>query len=211
MPTGQQPPDALTLPSTAREELLPKLDASVLEFCAFKFPVATPVARARTHANTDFFSRSGPTVADYVTLRNIPAPTKEVVDTVRAAAPSMLRAGYKSLVCAHLSQTVPRTIPLYMLDFWDEVHALRHIQRVWVRSEEHLRKRRRLYEKEKGGSSNAVIQHTYDMLGLTSWYGLLRGSQEPEPMVMLAEYLLPTTWLRTAHENQMANLLKADL
>ncbi|KZV59465.1 hypothetical protein PENSPDRAFT_595407, partial [Peniophora sp. CONT] len=210
-PSGQRPLDALTLPAAAREQLLPRLEVSILEFCAFKLPVIVPVVRACTRNIADFFSRSPASVTDYATLRNIPAPRKDTIDALRAAAPSMLRAGHESLVCAHLTQTVPRTVPIYMLDFWDEVDGLRRVQQVWQRAEERLRGRRRLYEKEKGGSSNAVIQQTYDMLGITPWYGLLRGGREPEPIVMLAGYLLPNTWLGTAHENQMMELLQSDL
>lgn len=170
--TGLQAPDHLTLTLDTREHLLPNLNASILDFAAFKLPVVVPQANTPKCNHVEFFSHSVATVTSYDTLRNIPIPPKATVDALRDLAPSMMRAGHESITCAHLTQRAKRTIPLFMIDFWDEVHSLHPVQQVWRRAEERLRARRRLYEKEKGGSSNAVIQQTYDLLGITSWYGL---------------------------------------
>jgi hypothetical protein len=84
-------------------------------------------------------------------------------------------------------------------------------QKAWVKAEEFLRKRKRVWKKSVyRQSADEVMQQAYDVLSYLPWLGNICGFDNDEPLHKLALYM-SCKWLTTTHQDQMLDLLQCDL
>jgi hypothetical protein len=101
---------------------------------------------------------------------------------------------------------------MWIITYWAEVvelHMTSH--KAWVKAEEFLRQRKKLWKMTSSGESiDEVMQWAYDVLSYLPWSGDICGFGDPEPLHRLATYA-SHAWLASMHENQMLDLLRRDL
>lgn len=207
--------NALTeIPDHAKELLLPPHHASVLEFLKFPLPIITQ-ASGMTLSIPNFFSRECVNYASVENLRKIPIPPAPLLEDISAACKAMIRAGFKSVVCAHLTSTVPRYLPFWVLVYWNEVLSLRTIRDSWSKADGSLRERDKIWQKRKAQGQiqpdHGLIQDVYDALNILPWSENVRGFSNIEPLHKLAIYLSPKAWFSDVHQHQSIDLLRRDL
>ncbi|EIM82535.1 uncharacterized protein STEHIDRAFT_161072, partial [Stereum hirsutum FP-91666 SS1] len=204
----------IEMPNDAKDTLLPPRHASLLSFLKFSFPIITHATGA-TLSIPDFFSREPVNYDSVENLRKIPIPPASIVGDISAACKAMIRAGFRSIVCAHLTSTVPRYLPFWVLVYWSEIVSLRAIREPWSKADGSLRERDKIWQKRKAQGQiqpdHGLIQDVYDALDILPWSENIRGFSNIEPLHKLTTYLSPKAWFSDVHQHQSIDLLRRDI
>ena len=114
--------------------------------------------------------------------------------------------------CQHAPSASRQNLPVWVIPYWAEVLELRStFRKAWLRAEEFIRLRKKVWKKTVGGeSTDEIMQQGYDMLSCLQWFGNIRGFDHEEPLSMVATYA-SRMWLSTMHENQILDLLRRDV
>jgi hypothetical protein len=158
----------------------------VLEF--LQFPLSVIAGTATRHSPLSFFSRDELTVHDTNPIQTIVVPPAATVAELVAACKVAVLSGSKSIIRQHVPPASLQHFPLWIIPYWTEVLELCTTSRkAWVKAEEFLRKRKRVWKKSVSRqSADKVMQQAYDVLSCLPWLGNICGFDNDQPLHKLA-------------------------
>jgi hypothetical protein len=136
------------------------------------------------------------------TIQEIPILSAKMLADLVALCKTAVLSGARSVKCLHAPSASGQHLPEWVVPYWAEVLKIRTTShKAWVRAEEFIRMRKKVWKKMTDGkSTDMIMQEAYDMLSCLPWSGDVHGFDASKPLYKLATYA-SHEWLATTHEN----------
>jgi hypothetical protein len=190
-----------SIPTYARNQL-PSRNISVNKFLAVSIPPCVS-ATARLTRIEKYISEQPPNITHVSNLSKLLSPSAEVVKALKRRIGSE-DDPISSILCPHLLTAGGARYPLWVAEFWHELHIARGIQENWRRAAHQLDARLRRTV------GNHLLQDAAGMLSHLPWTGNLLGHRKTIDLCHLWVYFT-NEWLTDDHLLIMLGLLMEDL
>ena len=186
----------MNIPSEIQAEILPDKNLSVIDFLKFPLPAVSRSPITNLHA---YLSPLSPTITSTNEIKNIPTPPPTVLDKL-IQSPDV--ASSQSVLCPHAFGLTGERLPIWILDYWNQVTRIRPVKVKWGAAEDNLQ-----IQNKTSQDTKSLINEVYNTLACLSWSVDIKGFWAS----ITSDYLTPyftKEWFSDEQENQMLYLLQ---
>jgi hypothetical protein len=193
--TRTSPPN---IPLEIQGEILPNKNLSVIDFLKSPLPA---VARSPITNPDEYLSPLSPTITSIKEIKSIPTPPPTVLDKL-IRSPNITSS--QSVLCPHTVGLTSERLPIWILDYWNQVAHIRPVKVKWGAAEDNLQIQ--MCNKTSQDTKPLIIQ-VYNALACLAWSVNIKGFWAS----ITSDYLTPyftKEWFSDEQENQMLYLLQ---
>ncbi|KAJ7827174.1 hypothetical protein B0H14DRAFT_2815810, partial [Mycena olivaceomarginata] len=198
-------PEVLRIPDGPEKLLLPAPDLPISQLMELRLP---PQRKSTTFADpSDYLSDQHPTVTTFDALE-IPVPPAFVVKALGRAILSDPEIKSIMLVHSPTHRGKGDRYPPWLATIWSRMEPVREARTLWHTAVDHVRANLEKSTTTEVAADRARV--ALQVLEEFPWDGVIKGFKGDHSVSSLARWLT-TEWLNTDHEDQMLELLAADL
>ena len=186
------------IPPDIRAEILPDKNLSVIDFLKFPLPISTCSLITDPQ---EYFSHLSPTITSIDKIKSIPTPPATVL-TELIRSPDVTSS--QSVLCPHAVGLPGERLPIWILDYWNQVTHIRPLKVKWGTAKDNLQIQR--HNTATQDTKSLIIQ-VYNMLACLAWSVDIKGFWASITTDYLALYFTKE-WFSDEQENQMLYLLQ---
>jgi hypothetical protein len=197
----------LNIPPDILQRILPRQTLSISDFLSFPIQISAPnppqFTTQETYISTMLPDATPEELDIFLSSATPPLPLlQELVSFLQVNHDSDPDA--RSLACQATQSTEVKYFPLWVITYWNALQLVCDARKCWETANRSLQK----LSQDKGTAE--VVMEVRRTLEELEWYGSVRGFSDSHEIDCLHKYMT-TAWLGTIHEEQMLDLLQADL
>ena len=192
---GMRVPD---IPQSILQNSFPNQKGTIIELIAFVLPHTTNNLTIDIHISQE---QPGASNEDVDMLLSTPVPSaamvKDLLDCIQSVSPQRARS---VAIPDRLARI--KYFPLWVVTYWKEISSVADQRTSWLEANQNLQRLR-----TTGAEMEELVDRVYEVLGRMPWFGSVLGFIDNCDIVYL-HWLTSTSWLTTAHQDLMLNLLR---